>query len=81
MGPWKIKANKAQLEFNALTCTDPVTNLTEIVQIWKKTSKNVANKFANCWSAQCPRPIECIHDNGGEFTGHEFRAGPILGET
>ena len=74
IGPWKIKVNRVQLEFNALTCMDPVTNLTEIVRIKNETSKNIANQFANCWLAQYRRPIECIHDNGGEFIGHEFRA-------
>ena len=73
-GPWKIKVNRVQLEFNTLTCTDPVTNPTETVRKKNETSKNIANQFSNCWLAQHPRPTECIHDNGREFTGHKFRA-------
>ena len=74
IGPWKIKINGRVLEFNALTCIDPVTNLTEISRIRNKTSKHIADQFANCWLSRYPRPIECIHNNGGEFIGHEFRA-------
>ena len=73
IGPWKIKVNGVPLEYNALTCIDPVTNLTEIIRIRNKTSKHVADQFANCWLSRYPRPIQCIHDNGGEFIGHEFQ--------
>jgi len=74
IGPWKIEINGKELEFNALTCIDPVTNLVEIIRIKNKTSRHVANQFANAWLSKYPRPVECIHDNGGEFIGYEFRA-------
>ena len=31
IGPWKLKVGRVSLEFNALTCIDPVTNLTEAI--------------------------------------------------
>ena len=31
IGPWKLKVGITSLEFNALTCIDPVTNLTEAI--------------------------------------------------
>jgi hypothetical protein len=33
IGPWTIKTNGQELVFHALTCIDPVTNLTELVRI------------------------------------------------
>jgi hypothetical protein len=33
IGPWQITINGQELIFNALTCIDPVTNLTELVRI------------------------------------------------
>ena len=73
VGPWKINVNNQDLEFNALTCIDPVTNLVEMVRIDNKTSRHIADKFANLWLARYPRPNKCIHDNGGEFIGMEFQ--------
>jgi RNase H-like domain found in reverse transcriptase/Integrase zinc binding domain len=32
IGPWKLEVNDQHLEFNALTCIDPVTNLVELVR-------------------------------------------------
>ena len=31
IGPWKLKVGRISLEFNALTCIDPITNLTEAI--------------------------------------------------
>ncbi|MHA7811731.1 MAG: integrase zinc binding domain-containing protein, partial [Marinobacter adhaerens] len=73
IGPWTLKIQGDPVEFNALTCIDPVTNLLEIVLIDNKTSEHVAQKFQNVWLARYPRPNRCIHDNGGEFTGIAFR--------
>ena len=33
----------------------------------------MADKFENLWLARYPRPIRCIHDNGGEFIGEPFQ--------
>ena len=73
IGPWKITINGTDLVFQALTAMDPVTNLLEIARIDKKTSANVAQTFSNVWLARYPWAYRCIHDNGGEFIGHEFQ--------
>ena len=38
IGPWTIKVGKRQMTFSALTISDPVTNLTELVRIENKTA-------------------------------------------
>ena len=73
IGPWKIKVNGIELVFNALTCIDPVTNLAELASIESKTAEHVANVFQNLWLARYPKPVKCIHDNGGEFKGQKFQ--------
>ena len=73
IGPWTIKVNKVELEFKALTCIDLITNHVEIIWIRNKTSHHIAEKFANCWLSRYPRPMECVHDNGSKFIGHEFQ--------
>ena len=69
IGPWKIKIGRVELEFIALTCIDPVSNVVEAIRINTKTSEHIAEQFANCWLSIYPRPLKCIHDNGGEFVG------------
>ena len=39
----------------------------------KEPTNHVAMQYENNWLAKYPRPLQCIHDNGGEFTGHEFQ--------
>ena len=72
IGPWKISVNGIELEFLALTCIDPVTNITELIRIESKTAAHVAQKFTNVWLSRYPKPNACIHDKGGEFTGAMF---------
>ena len=72
IGPWKVTVNEIELEFKALTCIDPVTNLAEAIRINNKTSNHVADQFQNCWLSRYPKPNKCIHDNGGEFIGRAF---------
>ena len=67
IGPWKAKLQGNDIEFNALTRIDPVTNLVEMIQLENKTSSHVAQQFANVWLSCYPRPNRCIHDNGGVF--------------
>ncbi len=62
------------MDFNALTCIDPMTNLVELVRIEDKTYKHVKHKFKNTWLALFPHPRKCIHDQGGEFIGGPFQA-------
>ena len=61
------------MEFRALTCIDPVSNIVEAVRIRDKTSEHIAEQFANCWLSRYPWPLKCIHDNGGEFIGWNFQ--------
>ena len=61
------------INFDALTCIDPVTNLIETIRIENKTSNHVARKFEECWLNRYPRPNKCKHDNCGEFDGWEFQ--------
>ena len=78
VGPWRITIKEngvdREVELNALTSIDPVTNLVELIRIENKTSQHVAQQFANSWLARYPRPNKCIHDRGGEFIGQEFQA-------
>ncbi|CAJ1960529.1 unnamed protein product [Cylindrotheca closterium] len=74
IGPWKIDVNGRELEFNALTCIDPVTNLTELAFIKNKTATHVASVFEMLWLSRYPRPYKCIHDQGGKLIGEAFQA-------
>ena len=71
--PWKLKMWRVSLEFNALTCIDTVTNLTEEIQIKNKTSKHISEQFQNSLLSRFPRPVYCIHDRGGEFIGEPLQ--------
>ena len=73
IGPWKVEVQGQEIEFNALTSIDPVTNLVEMIRINNKTSHHISVQFENSWLSRYPRPNRCIHDNGGEFIGHEFQ--------
>eukprot|EP00978_Attheya_sp_CCMP212_P034047 scaffold140721_cov55-Attheya_sp.AAC.3 len=81
IGPWKIKLGhlpvvnegEAYVTFNALTCIDPVSNLMELILIDGKTAARIGAKFEQGWLSRYPRPVRCIHDNGGEFTGEKFQ--------
>jgi len=62
------------MEFDALTCIDPVTNLIEIVRLkGPKTANNARILFENHWLSRYPRPTRVVHDNGPEFIGHDFQ--------
>jgi transposase InsO family protein len=74
IGPWKINISGREVEFSALTCIDPVTNLAELVRIDNKTSAHVAQHFENLWLSRYPKPNKCIFDQGGEFIGTPFRS-------
>jgi hypothetical protein len=49
IGPWKVKVNGRQVEFNALTCIDMALNLVEQILIDNKTAKLICYKFTECW--------------------------------
>src|SRR5210317_1641306 len=73
IGPWKIEVNGTEVTFKALTCIDPATNLAELAPIENKTAEHMANVFENLWLARYPKPVKCVHDNGGEFKGQKFQ--------
>ena len=73
IGPWTVQVRGIPHAFDALTVIDTVTNLVEIVRIDHKNSDHIMRKFAQCWLTRYPWPQRCIHDPGGEFTGHEFQ--------
>jgi hypothetical protein len=57
IGPWKIKVNGIQVEFNALTCIDTALNLVKLIRIDNKTDKHIREKFAQSWLCRYPRPV------------------------
>eukprot|EP00957_Ditylum_brightwellii_P157885 12018132-Ditylum_brightwellii.AAC.1 len=36
-------------------------------------AEHVAQQFEFFWITRYPRPVKCIHDNGGEFIGEAFQ--------
>ena len=56
-----------------MTVIDLVTNLVEIYCIPDKTAKESFKAFERSWLCQYPHPVRCLHDNGSEFTGHDFQ--------
>jgi hypothetical protein len=73
IGPWKVKVNGQQVEFNALTCIDTASDLVKLICVDNKTAKHVRDKFTQSWLCQYPRPIQCLHHKGGEFIGQNFQ--------
>ena len=74
IGPWSINIpGHGIIIFHALTSIDIVTTLAEITRIDNKMSQHIANCFENSYLARYPRPLRCIHDNGGEFIGAPFQ--------
>jgi hypothetical protein len=45
IGPWKVKFNGQQVEFNALTSIDTSSNLVELIHVDNKTAKHIRDKF------------------------------------
>ncbi len=65
IGPWKVKVNGQQVEFNALTCIDTALNLVELIHIDNKTPKHIGDKFTQSWLCRYPCPVQCLHDKVG----------------
>jgi hypothetical protein len=49
IGPWKVKVNGQQVEFNALTCIDTASNLVELILVDNKTAQHICEKFMQSW--------------------------------
>jgi len=73
IGPWNIKIGNENIQFNALTCIDPVTNLVELMRVQDNTAREAARVFENNWLARYPRPSRCVHDGGPEFKAEFFQ--------
>ena len=63
--PWSIEIRDKWYEFNALTSIDLVTNLVELIRVYRNTSAQIRSKWEQSWLARYPWPKICIHDNGG----------------
>jgi hypothetical protein len=55
-----------------LTIIDTVTDYCEVICVFNKTAAHVGQPFENAWLSRYPRPIECIFEQGHEFTGLGF---------
>ena len=44
--PWSVNVNGHEIEFESLTCIDPVANLTELIGINNKKGEHVSQQFA-----------------------------------
>eukprot|EP00957_Ditylum_brightwellii_P209044 15360000-Ditylum_brightwellii.AAC.1 len=55
IGPWKMKVGNKEIEFSALTCIDPVSNIVEMIRLNNKTAVHVAQQFENAWLSRYPR--------------------------
>jgi transposase InsO family protein len=75
IGPWSVEVPmQGEVQIQALTVIDTATTLAEIIRIENKSSEHIALLFENNWLARYPRPLRCIHDQGGEFSGAAFQA-------
>jgi hypothetical protein len=52
IGPWKVKVNSQQVEFNALTCIDTTLNLVKLICIENKTAEHIRDHFTQSWLCQ-----------------------------
>ncbi len=57
IGPWKVKVNGRQVEFNALACIDMALNLVGLIHVDNKTAKHICDKFMQNWLRQYPCPV------------------------
>jgi transposase InsO family protein len=74
IGPWTIKVDAAhQYQFRALTIIDTTTNFPEIIRI-NNQAAHIGQQFENAWLSRYPRPLQCVYNQGTEFTGAHFQA-------
>ncbi len=72
IGPWKVKVNGQQVEFNSLTCIDIALILVGLICIDNKTAEHIRDKFTQSWLCQYPCPVQCLHDKEGGFMRQNF---------
>ncbi|KAL7454316.1 hypothetical protein ACHAXS_000326 [Conticribra weissflogii] len=73
IGPWPESTTHGTVEFFALTYIDTTTTLVKVARIFEKSINHVATRFEHTWLSGYPRPMQVIHDNGGEFAGFTFQ--------
>jgi hypothetical protein len=73
IGTWKVKVNGQQVEFNGLTWIDMASNPVELIRVDNNTAKHYPDKFTQSWLCWYPRPVQCLHDKGGEFIRQNFQ--------
>jgi hypothetical protein len=77
-GPWNIKCEfdvpkqVKTIKIWALKIIDEGSGWPEIMPIQNKYAEEIAQIVDDQWFNRYPRPIYCIHDNGGEFIGAGF---------
>lgn len=69
----EIIEKQKRVKIWALTMMDEVMAWIEIMPITNKKSEEIALLEDSEWFNRYPRPVNCIHDNGTEFTGEEFQ--------
>ena len=57
IGPWKVKVDGRQVEFNALTCIDTATNLVKLI-VDNKIAEHIHDKFTQSWLCLYPCPVQ-----------------------
>jgi hypothetical protein len=73
IGPWQVKVNSWQVEFNELTCIDTALNSVKLIHVDNKTAKHIHDKFTQSSLCQYLCPVQCLHDMGGEFIRQNFQ--------
>ena len=74
IGPYPRCEKKPELgKFWATTMIDPATGWFEIAPAFHRTAAEAARTLDEQWFCRYPRPQECIHDQGTEFTGADFQ--------
>ncbi len=49
IGPWKVKVNGQQGEFNDLICIETASNLVKLICVDNKTAKLIRGKLMQSW--------------------------------
>ena len=82
--PWKIKCEFEEAEEGlsiqskiaqiwALMMIDEGSSWPEIAAINNKNAEEIATLVDDTWFVRYPRPLYCIHDDGGEFIESGFQ--------
>jgi hypothetical protein len=58
IGPWKVKVNGGQVEFNALTCIEMASNLVKLIHVDNKTAKHIRDKLTQNWLCRYSHPVQ-----------------------